>query len=78
MGGLTPARLKDHAFISLQPSSRYHLCSICDKTRYEKPHNGVRIDRLPENTVTFPDSVTTNTVALPAFTITTVLVPTFG
>ena len=74
MGGLTPARLQEHAFVSLELALS---CAICDKRREEKPHNGVRIDRLPENRVIFPDLVTANTVGPPAITFTHIIAPGF-
>jgi hypothetical protein len=82
MGGLTPAAKQEHAFIAVYPGpgapDRSHLCAICDKLRHEKPHNGIRIDREPVNTVTFPDAVTVNAaVSSPAFTITYFHAPIF-
>lgn len=79
MRGLTPDWLKEHAFVGVQPGpgqpDRSHLCAICDKVRYEKFHNGIRIDRMPIATL-FADTVTSNYVATGlTFTVT---IPNFG
>ena len=82
MGGMTPAHEKEHAFIAVYPGpgapDRSHLCAICDKLRPEKPHTGIRIDRLPANTVTFPNTTTGTAAVAPSITFTTVIAPIFG
>ena len=77
MSGLTPARLQEHAFISVD---RAPSCAICSKAREGRPHSGVWIDRRPENAVTFPNMVTVNESFIPpeGITVTTVVVPAFA